>query len=98
MHSGRNRTIAIVILLAANGVRPRSGEFELSELELLAERRGWRVGVDTLPLTHKVNRFRAVVWGLDPSGRRHRSVHGRGGTQGAALAMALALALATWRD
>jgi len=89
-------------VLAGHGVCPRSGGYEWADLARLADARRWRVRVESASRPHGRAVHRAIVW-FRPDASPHRVLmtqvaRGRGATEEAALAQALAVALARPAD
>jgi hypothetical protein len=84
-------------VLAAHGVAPGGGDYDAAALRALAAARGWRVEVEAAGGPDGRGRVRAAVWrpARRAGDRRGATVVRRAAaSEGAALAMALAAALA----
>lgn len=83
----------IAPILAAHGVAAGPEGYAWSELMALAVARGWHVSVEPAARGSSARRYRALVWTTDGSPFDSYSSRGRGATEEAALAHALAVAL-----
>ncbi|CAA9539352.1 MAG: hypothetical protein AVDCRST_MAG73-1753 [uncultured Thermomicrobiales bacterium] len=88
----------VAAVLADHGVRPRACGYAWADLARLAEARRWQIRVEAASRPHGPAVHRAVVW-FRPDTSPHRILmtqvaRGRGATEEAALAQALAVALA----
>ena len=85
-------------VLLAHGLAPGAEGFARGDLLAFAEARGWAVSVEPTTRPTPRKRYRALIWQpTEPAGGllARRSV-GRGPTEAAALAAALAGALTRW--
>lgn len=96
------RSPDVVAVLARQGIAPGPAGFDLADLEAAIAARGWRVELDERPLRRygysATPHFEALIFASPPLGQtarlRSRTARGRGDTEAAALAQALAKLLA----